>query len=315
MEKISLTRQQYGYNIRAIMRDRCAVAIDLGGTWIRVALVHQSTGILRSVHCPTKNERSAEAIFGDIVALIAQVGNDSPAGISVVGIGVPTTFSAEGELDPCPNLPTMTRYPMKHKLSEAVGAEVCMENDATCFTLGEWHLRRQENPRSIAGVTLGTSIGLGFVLDGKPHRGATGQSGEIWRSPTCMELHEGHEGILDELLSGKALENRFAAISGTRESGEKIFAYAEQGDRAALATFHEYGVCLGRALCWVSDIVDPDLVVLGGAIAKAFSFIFPGIIANPSLKSRTILNSENTERSALYGAAVLAFQQTGGASS
>jgi glucokinase len=104
----------------------------------------------------------------------------------------------------------------------------------------------------------------------------------------------------------------FARRSGSRVRGEEMFERAERGDGAALATYQEYGACLGRALCWISDLIDPDLVVLGGAVAHAFVHIMPGIRESNSLKDRKIVKSERVEQSALQGAADLVFRELAG---
>lgn len=309
-----MTTKKNGNNIHVTMDDRSAVAIDLGGTWIRAGLVRESTGLVANVKRLTRTNRSAECILADIVSLSLEVRDQSPAEIAGVGIGVPTTFSAEGVLDPCPNLPSMGGFPLKRRLVEALRLPLFLENDAKCFTLGEWHFRRHADLRLLAGLTLGTSVGLGIVMEGKAYRGATGQSGEIWRSPVSIRPLGGTNENLDSILSGKALEDTFARATGSRVPGEEIFERAERGDGAALATFKEYGVCLGRAMCWISDLIDPDLIVLGGAIANAFAYIMPGIDESHSLRNRKTVKSERGEQSALQGAANLVFQEPGGRS-
>jgi glucokinase len=159
------------------MVDRSAVAIDLGGTWIRAGLVRESTGIVRDAKCPTKSSRSAEDIMADMVRLALEVRDHDPVEIAGAGIGVPTTISADGGLDACPNLPSMGGFPLKRRLAEALQLPLILENDAKCFALGEWHFRRGAGLRLLVGMTLGTSVGLGIVMDGKAYRGATGQSG------------------------------------------------------------------------------------------------------------------------------------------
>jgi predicted NBD/HSP70 family sugar kinase len=309
MEILSLTGVENGNKIHSIMSDRFVVAIDLGGTWIRAGLVRESVGLIWNAKRLTKNNRSAEDILADIVSLAIEVRDHCPKKeIEAVGIGVPSTFSPEGGLDPCANLPSMGGFPLKHRLLKALRLPIFLENDAKCFTLGEWHFRRRADLHLLAGLTLGTSVGLGVVMDGVAYRGATGRSGEIWRSPVSIRPQGGANENLDSLLSGQALEDMFARASGSRIPGQEIFVLAERGNHLALATFKEYGLFLGRAMSWICDMLDPDLLVIGGAIAIAFAHILPGINDSSSLKNRKIVASERAEQSALQGAANMIFQ-------
>jgi len=157
------------------------VGVDLGGTRIRAAAVSSTGTIDKFRQRPTQSDRPAMHIVEDVVELVQEV---APVGLAGIGVGVPTTLDERGCLRPCLNLPTFGSFNLGAELQTRLNTKVQLENDARCFTLGEWAWGAARGVRIAVGLTLGTSVGLGIVVDGVPFRGAHGDAGEIWRSPT-----------------------------------------------------------------------------------------------------------------------------------
>jgi predicted NBD/HSP70 family sugar kinase len=136
----------------------------------------------------------------------------------------------------------------------------------------------------MVGVTLGTSVGCGIVLDGRLLRGARGEAGEIWRAP--LDVRDPGAGTLHDALRGGAIMDAYESTAGRRRDGAEIARLAMDGDPAAREVFDGYGRALGGALRWLCDAFDPDVVVLGGAVSASFSLF--GDFALKPLEGRRV---------------------------
>jgi len=282
-----------------------AVGVDIGGTWIRAAVI-RSDGVLEDVvRTPTGRERPADEVVGDIVATIER----ADAGSLPVGVGAPTTLDSRGRLEPCPNLPTLVGLPLGELLAERLGRDVVTENDAACFALGEWRHGAGRGASLLVGVTLGTGIGVGIVLEGRLVRGAHGRSGEIWHSPVDLRCDAGSCPHVEALVSGVALESAYAQHAPTPLPGPAIAALAQRGDRPAQKAFESLGAALGGVLIWISDLLDPDVIVLGGSVSDSWDLIEPAVIRRLGERPLRLVVSELGQRAALQGAATVALAE------
>lgn len=282
------------------------IGADVGGTWIRMAAVGRDGALGEVLKTPTHRQRPPEEIVEDIASMISEVEPGGEHGISAVGIGVPTTIDRSGRLDPCPNLPTMGSYPLKDVLTRRLGKPVFLDNDARCFALGEWKRGAGSGARVLVGVTLGTGIGLGIVVGGRVLRGACGRAGEVWRSPAGLEGHDTNFRNVESFASGTALQEMYERECGARLSGEKIASRASLGDKAARAAFERFGTALGKLLLWLADVLDPDCVVLGGAVAESFAHFSGALRRTLGPRDLKVVKSSLGQAAALYGAAEMA---------
>jgi predicted NBD/HSP70 family sugar kinase len=243
----------------------------------------------------------------DIITLIVQAGHQVGDEIAAVGLGIPTTLDGEGRLEPCPNLPTLIGCPLGAVLAEKLSWDVFVENDASCFALGEWRFGAGRGTSLMVGITLGTGIGTGIVMEGRPFRGAHGRAGEIWRSPLNLLTNAGPSPHVEAHVSGTGLEDAYTGATGTRLTGGQIAALADGGDPVASDVFEALGATLGGVIVWLTDLLDPDAVVLGGSVVGAYHHFEKSIRAN--LRGRTVhlLVSQLGDRAALYGASTVAF--------
>jgi len=223
----------------------------------------------------TQSQLPKEQIVENIAQSIRQV--MSANGLQkqdVVGVGVGSTGpldSQAGMILECPQLPTLHFFPLRDAISQQFGVPVRLNNDANCLILGEALFGAGRGKRQIAGFTLGTGIGCALVFDGKIWNGATGTAGEIWCSPHG-------KGIIEDAISGQGVANIYKQIAHTDASSLEVYLRAQQGERHALDAWETFGQHLAVPLAWCINLIDPDVVLLGGSIATAHPFFMPALM-------------------------------------
>ena len=242
-------------------RARCGIGIDLGGTKICGVALDAETGLVSDpMERPTQRERPAGEIIDAIVATIRDLAVDQAA---VIGVGLPTALDESGKLVDCPNLPTMTGARLPAALEGHLGLPVVTENDANCFAYGEWRWGAASGTSVCCGITLGTGFGLGIVIDGCLYRGGHRNAGEIW----CAPLPEGR--TVEDAVSGDGVVARYQERTGRVIEPAAIAQRARDGESDAVGVWGEYGEALGFALCYTANLLDPEIVVVGGTMAAA----------------------------------------------
>lgn len=285
--------------------DKIYGAVELGGTKT-VAAVFSASGEIHEncVEARTPVELDPAGLVQSIAARFREAVERSGHGIedvSGLGIGVPSTIRYDsGLIDESPNLPRVSNYPLAAELSRCLDLPVEMEKDANCYVLGEMHHGAAAGCRDCCGVTLGTGLGLGVVTGGKLLRGAGNCAGEIWQAPY-------RDGILEDWVSGTGLAARYARGGGEKLRGEQIHARAIEGEQPAVKAFREMGEALGFGLAYLVNILNPEVVVIGGSVADAWTcFAEPmlAVVDKYRVKSNTsrIVPGKLGRRAVLYGA-------------
>lgn len=246
-------------------REQVAIGVDIGGTKIRVGIVG-AEGVVYDVPrtIPTCAELPGEEIVQRLIALIKET--LSHAGeYDVLGIGVGCTGPLDlrkGMLLEVENLPTLNNYPLLQVLEEALQMKVKMENDANALILAEALWGAGKDADTVLGFTLGTGIGCALIEHGKVWQGKNDCAGEIWTAPY-------RDGILEEYVSGNALTRLYELHTGKHLSGTEIAALAIAGEEAAKQVWDEFAQALAYALSWTVNMLDPQVVVIGGSIIKS----------------------------------------------
>ncbi|HUU28643.1 MAG TPA: ROK family protein [archaeon] len=283
-------------------------AVDLGGTKIISGLFSPEKDLLGDpVECPTQAHLDPEKILENIrenfLRTLEKCGR-SIKDVASLGIGVPITVQYDkGLIDGSPNLPTMTDFPLARLLAQRLQLPVMMEKDANCFILGEMTHGAAEGSGNCCGVTIGTGLGLGILSGGRLLRGSNACAGEIWTCPY-------RDGILEDYVSGTALVKRYEKRSGQNKSGPEIHQLAAEGDKLARELFTELGRALGHGLSYLVNLLNPEIIVIGGSVAEAYDlFIEPvqEVIGNHRVeRNSTVLKKSGLGKLAcLYGAAFL----------
>jgi len=218
------------------------------------------------VKVPTSGTDPPEKIVGRISDSIEKTLSNIDKTINdVIGIGIGTTGPLsikKGVILDCPQLPTMNNYPIRDAIANIFDVPVYLNNDANCLIYGETVFGAATGKNSVVGFTLGTGIGCAIVLNQKIWNGATETAGEIWTSPY-------KDGIIEDYVSGAGVSKIYKSISGEDRSSLEIFQLAENGDSEALKTWEEFGRHAAVAVSWATNLLDPEIIVLGGSITKA----------------------------------------------
>ncbi|OQX85701.1 hypothetical protein B6D60_07450 [candidate division KSB1 bacterium 4484_87] len=294
------------------MAERKVIGIDLGGTKIKFGVVAETGEILgREILLPTESHRPSQEIVKTIaegIELAVQSANLSRDEILGIGIGSPGPLDVrKGVILKAPNLPTMNNFPLKKAVEEATGLPVKLNNDGNCFVLGEAFFGAGKDKDIVCGVTLGTGLGFGIVFNKKIYMGATGTAAEIWCSPYG-------EKIFEEYGSARTVSRLFKERTGERLTAIEIFRLAQQNNRAAIDTFHEFGSNLGKILAILVNVLDPDILVVGGSVSNSWEFFKISLTQNilqhineEPRKHLQVKHASLGDNAGLLGAAALIF--------
>ncbi|MFN0114326.1 MAG: ROK family protein [Paracoccaceae bacterium] len=305
-----------------------ALAIDLGGTRIRAALVTEDGTVRFHAEEPTPARDGPEAVLSRIAALAGAALASAPVG-AVKGAGV----CAPGPLDTgtgmalgIQSLSGFADFPLRAELERRLGLAVTLENDGIAGAVGEWRHGAGRGAADMVYLTLSTGIGGGVIADGRPLRGARGLAGHVGHMLFRGEgpRHPGgHMPCLEDFASGPALAYRAreAMRDGTVSSlataepldARAIFAAAGAGDGLAERLVRDEAETLGLGLTSLLHILNPERIVIGGGMSAALPALLPSIRetivrnAKPGFAEVDILPAGLGQSSCLIGAATLVF--------
>ena len=251
------------------------LGIDLGGTKIEIAALDERGATLHRERAGTPAgdyDATLDAIVRLVEATEARIGARATLGIATPGALSLATGRIKNANSTCLN-----GRALKEDLESRLAREIRVENDANCFALSEATDGAGAGASSVFGVILGTGVGGGIVVDRRVLKGANAIAGEWGHNalpaPT-MDDHPlpvcycGRRGCIETYLSGPGLSADHARVSGERASGEEIAKRAAEGDQAARASLDRYAERLARALASVINVLDPEVIVLGGGLSK-----------------------------------------------
>ncbi len=260
------------------MQEKIVVGIDFGGTKIKFGLVLENGTILgETLTIPTNSSRRGDEIVGSMIEGIERIVQDSELSIQKIkgiGIGSPGPLDLKkGIILKAPNLPTLHFFPLKQTLENYFNLPVAINNDANCFVLGEACFGSAKNASIVCGATLGTGFGFGIVIDHNIFEGSTGTAAEVWRSPYADRNFEDYG-------SARAIIRVYQQITDQELDAKEIFILAQENDQDALAAWTEFGVHLGKILAIITNVLDPDIIVIGGSVSHAWQFFYNSLIEN-----------------------------------
>lgn len=283
------------------MAGEVIVGVDLGGTNVRAAAVRDGKIVARAVR-RISGKAAEEVVLGQIFETIDEV---IAGEVSGIGIGVPSVVDVErGIVYAVENIPAWREVPLKDKLESRYGCAACVNNDANAFALGELHFGKGRGYRNMVGLTIGTGLGAGIIIDGRLYGGPNCGAGEIGSIPY-------RDATVEHYAAGQFFQHEAGV------GGDVVFERAQRGDAGAVRLFHAFGLELGHAILTILYAYDPELIVLGGSIARAFPFFEGGMrerlksfAYQHALKRLVIACSEN-EDVAILGAAALYIDAAG----
>lgn len=285
------------------------IGVDLGGTKIRAAVTARDGTLTGpAAERPTGNRESRTAVEGALMQTIEEATGRSGLAmeqVEAIGIGAPGPLDlTTGTILKAPNLPGLHGYPLRRSVENRFGVPVCVDNDGNCFTLGEALYGSGRSKGIVLGVTLGTGVGCGVVINGRVFHGATGTAGEIWATPYGRST-------VEKWFSARGVSRLHERRTGEARSARQLFMSAESGNQEALKTWSRFGCHLGRALAAPVNLLDPDLIVLGGSVSRAHVFFLPAMdkslrrIVNPAPARHLEILPARLEEGAVRGAAAL----------
>lgn len=315
------------------MDNKRYIGVDLGGTNIKCGVVTKEGEILYQKSIPTKADRPADEVIADMVLVIRSVIKDSGTDMSDVvsiGVGSPGAIDSEkGEVIKAGNL-SWKYVKLKKKLEDALEKPAYVANDANVAALAEALFGAGKGKKSTLLMTLGTGLGAGYVLDGKIQSGAHGVGAELGHMiivPEGKECTCGNKGCFERYTSASALiawgvetmENDPNSSIAKRAGSDKenvtaklMIDLAKEGDEVALKIFDDYTRYLAYGIVNLINIIDPEVIILGGGVSRAGDFLLDSI--KPKVASRVfckeapyseILISKMGNDAGVVGAAML----------
>ncbi len=273
------------------------IGIDLGGTKIEGILLDDHFNVVQRTRIPTQQEKGYKSIINSIVSLVEGLKIKSSENVTI-GVSAPGAISKKSGLIKNSNTQCLIGMPLKEDLTQALEQEIAIENDANCFTLAEATLGVAKNHKIVFGVIIGTGVGGGIVINGEIHKGRTYIAGE-WGHHTLRingnKCYCGKLGCVETYISGPALEKRWTELTGKTESLASIVNNLEHEKRQQWKK--EFLENFGIGLANVIDILDPDVIVLGGGISNisflyddgrdaVYDKVFSDLVETPILKNQ-----------------------------
>lgn len=273
------------------------IGIDLGGTKIESILLDQKLNVVERTRIPTNQEKGYNSIIESIVKIVTDLKKKTNEK-TTIGLSAPGAISKKTGLIKNSNTQCLIGKSLANDLEQALKQNIRMENDANCFTLAESKLGAAKNYNMVFGVIMGTGIGGGIVLNGKLLKGRTNIAGE-WGHHTLKiggnKCYCGKNGCVETYISGPALEKRWKELTGKTESLSSIVQNLTSD--AAKQWKIEFLENFGTSLANVIDILDPDVIVLGGGVSNisflydegknsVYEKVFSDLIDTPILKNQ-----------------------------
>ncbi|MCL1051708.1 fructokinase [Shewanella abyssi] len=270
------------------------IGIDLGGTKIElVALSGEGEELFRK-RIPTPKEYVAtldaiEALVNEAESYLGKKGT--------VGVGIPGVVSPYSGLVKNANSTWINDHPLDIDLGKRLDREVRVANDANCFAVSEAVDGAAAGKGVVFGVIIGTGCGAGVAINGRVHAGGNGIGGEWGHNPLpWMNADEfnstscfcGNQNCIETFISGTGFVRDYKQAGGNAVSGIEIAARVETGERLAKETFDRYIDRLARSLAHVINILDPDVIVLGGGVSN-IDAIYPLL---PNILPKYVLGGE-----------------------
>ena len=284
------------------------IGIDLGGTKTEGILLDDSLNTIERKRLSTPRNS-----YQEIIKTISYLTNDLSRNIEdfTVGICTPGAISKKTGLLKNSNTQCLIGKPLKEDLEKKLDKKISIENDANCFAISEATIGVAKNHSFVFGVILGTGVGGGIVIDGKIHHGRTNIAGE-WGHHTLHQngkkCYCGKKGCVETYISGPALEQRWEEITGKNQSLSEIVKDSENSK--FIQWKQEFLDNFGTALANVIDILDPDVIVLGGGLSN-IEFLYSDGIKSvyekvfSDLVDTPILKNNHGDSAGVFGAALL----------
>lgn len=271
------------------------IGVDLGGSNVRAGLVEGERLVKIAVR-QVRSQGRAEEVLADLKSVLESVLSPEVQGI---GLGVPSVVDLEtGTIYDVQNIPAWKEVPIKTILESEYNVPVYVNNDANCFAAGEKHFGLGRPYRNLVGLIVGTGLGAGLIVNDHLYPGTSCGAGEFGMLP-----------YLDANFERYASGQFFLKSHGRQ--GRELFQEASAGSQEARRIFAEFGHHLGEAIKAIMYAVDPEAIILGGSVSRAYEFFRESMLETVSTfaysiaRNRIRIMPSTTENIAILGAAAL----------
>jgi len=298
----------------------CAIGLDVGGTKIAAGLVTPDGKVITRRVIPTLPQRGGEVVLEDALALAASLREEGMAAgrnVPAIGVGVGELVDLDGNVASAQTI-RWRGLPVRKRFAELAPAVVEADSRAAAFCEARFGAGR--NHRIFLYLTVGTGIGSCLVLDGVPYSGARGSSGTLGSSPLstrCTECGAELRPVLEQIASGPALVIQYNELTAKRvEKAEEVLAADAAGDRDAAHVVRNAGEALAATLGLMVNMLDPEIVVVGGGLGMAGGLYWESFVASTrrhiwsdTHRDLPIVTAAYGSDAGFVGAAALALQR------
>ncbi|MDE0201366.1 MAG: ROK family protein [Rhodospirillaceae bacterium] len=249
------------------------IGFDIGGT--KLAAIGLDDGGQERARLRRPVPRSFDGVVDAVAELVEELASAGMRAPSV-GVSLPGVITRDGEISMIVNLPWLEGQPLRQALEARLGCPVALANDANCFALSEATDGAAAGAEVVFGVILGTGVGGGLVVRGEALVGANATAGEWGHNPWPTPEGAGvpcacgrfSQGCVETWLNGAALARDYVALGGGEATAEEIGTRAAAGEAQAADAVARYAERLAQALAGVINLLDPDVIVLGGGLSE-----------------------------------------------
>lgn len=314
-----MSRRSFAKNIFSLMSAKYIIGVDLGGTFLKIAIISPKYKIIEKRILDTKEYKKKEQLIEAIINTIKSFfknNNLKKKDFMGVGIGLPGPIeNKRGIVHFLPNIPGWKEVNLKKILEHRLGLPVFLDNDAKLMALSEYNLGKGRGFKNVLCLTLGTGVGSGIILGGKLYRGQDNAGGEMGHIPineSGPRCNCGGVACLESYIGNSKILSQARESFGRNITLEELSALARKHKKEALAVWHKAGSRLGKALAGIINLLNLDAVVIGGGVANAGPILLDTVrktVKKQSMKVQggrvKILKARLGNDSGLIGAAIL----------
>jgi len=280
------------------------IGIDLGGTYIKIGLVNSEGSIITRKKLVTPVSGGYRAVINLIIKNLPFPKNAQCRGI---GFGVPGFVNArKGLVYRLVNIRGWDNVPLKKIMEKQTGIRACIDNDVNCMVMGEAAFGAAKGKQNVFGITLGTGVGGGIIINGRIYRGAgftAGEIGHITVAKNGPRCNCGNRGCLEAFVGNNRIIARYKRRTGIKGTitAKDIQKAAQKGDKYARRIWQEAGEYIGIALAGIINVLNPEIIVIGGGVSGAGHFLMDSIRKTVEERALPIASSGTEIKKAKLG--------------
>jgi len=295
------------------------IGVDVGGTKILAAVVSRDGSLGVRLERPSDHS-SQDALLAELDSLVEELHRAEPEAVAL-GFGIPSRIDQRsGHALKSVNIP-LEGVDLRDRMREQHGLPVALDNDANAAAIAEWQVGAARGARNVVMLTLGTGVGGGLILDGRPYRGATGSGAELGHivlEPGGPPCGCGGHGHLESFAAGPAADRVARSLYGDGSDAHELVRRGRDGEPEAVEALAGIGRYLGSGIATFVNVFEPELVVVGGGFGDAGELLLgPAreVVAveglEPARDNVRIVEAELGIEAGVIGAGMVAFEALG----